>query len=109
MDDEGFLFLTGRTKRIAKLAGERVSLDEIEALSADLGSVAAVDAGERGVVVFTTKADESTRAQARRGLARRLRVAARLICVEFVDALPTLANGKVDYPALTSLAKEQSP
>lgn len=108
VDADGFLFLTGRTKRIAKLAGERVSLDEIEGLAADLGPVAAVDAGERGVVVFTTETDESTRAQARRGLARKLRVAVRLIGVEFVDALPTLANGKVDYPELTRLTKEQT-
>ncbi len=42
VDADGFLFLTGRTKRIAKLAGDRVSLDEIEGLAANLGPVAAV-------------------------------------------------------------------
>ena len=106
VDQDGFLFLTGRTKRIAKLAGERVSLDEIEASISSLGPVAAVDAGDRGVTVFATESDEALLSQARRSLARHLRVAARLIRIEHVDEFPTLPNGKTDYQTLSTWIRE---
>lgn len=106
IDEEGFLFLTGRTKRIAKVAGARVSLDEIEAMATQLAPVAAVDAGEAGVTVFTTVTDPDVRSQVRRDLARRLHVAVKLIAVESVTALPLMANGKVDYRTLSSWARE---
>lgn len=106
VDQEGFLFLTGRTKRIAKLAGERVSLDEIEASISGLGAVAAVDAGDHGVTVFTTESNEALQSQTRRCLARHLRVAARLIRIEYVDELPILSNGKTDYQTLSTWIRE---
>ena len=105
VDRDGFLFLTGRSKRIAKLAGSRVSLDEVEEMVADLGHVAAVDAGDAGICVFTTTADPEVVSDARRYLARRLHVAVKLVSVEQVEVLPLLANGKVDYNGLTQVAK----
>lgn len=105
LDDEGFLFLTGRSKRIAKLAGSRVSLDEIEAMVPDLGHVAAVDAGDAGICLFTTVPDPEVVTGARRQLARRLHVAVKLVAIEYVEELPLLGNGKVDYRTLTQMAK----
>jgi acyl-CoA synthetase (AMP-forming)/AMP-acid ligase II len=103
VDDEGFLFLTGRLKRIVKLAGNRVALDEIEALVPQLSPVAAVDAGER-VVLFTVASADLT--QARRDLARQLRVAAKLVDVRPIEQLPLLSSGKVDYARLTQEARD---
>jgi acyl-CoA synthetase (AMP-forming)/AMP-acid ligase II len=103
LDDEGFLFLTGRLKRIVKLAGNRVALDEIEALVPQLAPVAAVDAGER-VVLFTAASADLT--QARRDLARQLRVAAKLVDVRPIEQLPVLSSGKVDYARLTQEARD---
>ena len=42
--------VTGRTKRIAKVYGLRVNLDEIEAAASAHGPVAAVDGGEQIVL-----------------------------------------------------------
>ena len=105
LDHEGFLFLTGRSKRIGKLAGSRVSLDEIEAMVPELIPVAAVDAGDAGVKLFTTVEDASSVTAARRRLALRLHVAVSTLAVESIDALPLLGNGKVDYRTLTERAQ----
>ena len=44
---DGRLWIRGRLKRIAKVFGTRVSLDDVEAKLASFGRVAAIDAGER--------------------------------------------------------------
>ena len=46
-DSDGFFRVTGRTKRIAKVYGLRVNLDEIEAAASAHGPVAVVEAGEQ--------------------------------------------------------------
>lgn len=106
LDEEGFLFLTGRLKRITKLAGARISLDEVEAMAADLTPVVAVDAGDAGMALFTTIADRSILDRARRDLSHRLHVPPKLVRVEHIEALPLLGNGKVDYRTLTMWAQE---
>ena len=106
VDEEGFLYLTGRTKRIAKLAGARVSLDELEQLATDLFPVAAVDANSDGVVLFTTVGDADLRKAARRALASELRVAVKLLDVVYLPELPLMNSGKVDYAALTQRARK---
>ena len=83
-----------------------MSLDEIEALVPHLTPVAAVDAGDAGVAVYTTVADPDGLDQSRRELARRLHVAVRLVSIVSVQALPLLGNGKVDYRTLTTWAQE---
>ena len=44
LDSDGFLRLTGRTKRIAKVFGLRVSLDEVEAAAGGYGGLVAAAA-----------------------------------------------------------------
>jgi acyl-CoA synthetase (AMP-forming)/AMP-acid ligase II len=100
LDDEGFLYITGRTKRIAKVAGVRVSLDEIEARLSALGPVAATAAGDDGVMIFTTNADAALVEQARRQLARDLAAPFSLLTFRIIEDLPHLPSGKVDYAGL---------
>ena len=57
LDEEGYLFLTGRTKRFSKIAGLRLGLDQIEKEFAEAGSVACLDAGDRIGVFFEEQAD----------------------------------------------------
>ena len=47
LDGEGFLYLTGRTKRFAKIAGYRLGLDEIEQELFAVCPVACLDLGEK--------------------------------------------------------------
>jgi acyl-CoA synthetase (AMP-forming)/AMP-acid ligase II len=101
LDDDGFLHLTGRLKRIAKIFGVRISLDDVERLLRDSGPVAATSGDDR-VTVWAEGLDAAGCV----GLARRLGAELRLhwsgFDVRGVDRLPLLATGKVDYRALES-------
>ncbi len=98
--DSGFLYLTGRRKRIAKVLGLRLSLDDIERLFEPDGTVAAVDAGDRGVLLFTEQPPAHLDA-ARPRVAADLGIPASLLTIRRVDPLPRTSNGKVDYLSLS--------
>ena len=107
LDDEGFLYLTGRSRRICKLAGTRVSLDEIETIASEIlcgtSQIAAVDGGDAGVSLFAMNLDSRAAASLRRGLANRLHVPPKLIEVCRVDTIPLFPSGKTDYATLKRL------
>ena len=95
VDDEGFLFLTGRAKRIGKVFGVRINLDDVEK---NFPVVAVSGADQLIVYAEGISADEA------RGL--RTKIAEWLgthfsgVVVRSIEALPLLPNGKVDYRAL---------
>ncbi len=96
LDDESFLFLVGRSKRIAKVFGLRVNLDEVERrLRAD-GPVAVVGAGE-SIWAFIGFGDVEKAKQIRQVLAQEYRVHKSALHVEVVDQIPTTSSGKTDY------------
>ena len=107
VDADGFVSIQGRLKRFAKVAGEMVSLEVVEAIARAASAEAmhaatCISDAARGelIVLFTTDS-ELTRDQlaaAARGLGypeiaipKRIRV---------VEALPLLGTGKVDYMRL---------
>ncbi|SFB02365.1 Acyl-CoA synthetase (AMP-forming)/AMP-acid ligase II [Amycolatopsis marina] len=103
LDEDGFLFVTGRLKRIGKIFGNRVSLDDLElavqAASVGIDLVAAVPAGDR-VTLFAEGADRDTCKAAARALADRLHLHTSGFDVRPIDAVPLLASGKIDYCSL---------
>jgi acyl-CoA synthetase (AMP-forming)/AMP-acid ligase II len=102
LDDDGFLYVTGRSARFVKLLDHRVSLDDVEEWFQSAGSsavVAAYVAGSATIVVFTE--DRSGCAEAvRRAAAGAVGVPKSTIVVHRVEAIPQTANGKVDYATL---------
>ncbi len=105
LDGEGFLVLTGRLKRIGKLFGIRVNLDDIEKLVSrsaveGVGPVAAVPSGDGVIVWCEGDVDATRRAELAKLLAERMKVHRSAFDVRAVDVLPLLSNGKVDYKAL---------
>ncbi|MEU0567750.1 AMP-binding protein [Nonomuraea sp. NPDC005983] len=102
LDGDGFLYLTGRVRRIAKVFGVRVNLDDVERLLRGCGPVAATSGDDR-VTIWA----ESLDAESRTSLARRLGAELRLhwsgFDVRAIDELPLLATGKIDYRALEAL------
>jgi acyl-coenzyme A synthetase/AMP-(fatty) acid ligase len=104
LDDDGFLWITGRSRRIAKVFGLRVNLDELEALAraaADGLELAAIGDDDR-VVVFLAGAGAASAhlAVVRAAITGRLGLHPTGIVVTAVAALPRLASGKIDYGAL---------
>lgn len=96
LDNDGFLFLVGRSKRIAKIHGLRVNLDEFETVLREQGPAAVVGGDDTlwGFCEFGT--DESVRVLAR-DLARRFRLHHTTIQLRRVQAIPTTPFGKTDY------------
>ncbi|WP_431893863.1 AMP-binding protein [Nonomuraea sp. bgisy101] len=99
LDEEGFLFVTGRVKRIAKIFGVRVNLDDVERLLRDCGPVAATGGDDR-VTVWTEGMDPGAREAVARRLGDELRLHWSGFDVRGVDRLPLLTTGKIDYRAL---------
>lgn len=99
IDAEGYLTITGRLKRIVKIAGLRINLDEIEAQVRRICPTAAVERSG-GLVVFAETESETTVAELRRKLQNLVLVPPTLLKVRTIDKLPTMANGKIDLQAL---------
>jgi len=95
LDDEGFLFITGRAKRIGKVFGVRINLDDVELNFA----VVAVPGGDQLIVYAEGISDDEARGL-RTKIAEWLGTHFSGVVVRSIEALPLLPNGKVDYRAL---------
>ncbi|MEM8824320.1 MAG: AMP-binding protein, partial [Pseudomonadota bacterium] len=113
IDPDGFVTLSGRIKRFAKIGGEMVSLAAVERLAAQTwpdASVAAIAVpddrkGER-IILAIAGADpdrEALRMEARAEGVAELALPSDVIALEEV---PLLASGKTNYPELTRLLTE---
>ncbi|MCP3799663.1 AMP-binding protein [Allokutzneria sp. A3M-2-11 16] len=100
LDDEGFLFITGRLSRIGKVFGNRVNLDDLEHLLRGHGLAAAVPGDEDRVVIWLEGADAESCTAAAKELAERLHLHVSGFLVRRVDRLPLLPSGKIDYRTL---------
>jgi acyl-CoA synthetase (AMP-forming)/AMP-acid ligase II len=98
LDEDGFLFLTGRTKRIAKLAGCRVNLDDVEAMLEGM-SAAAVEIDGRLTVFVEAPRGGDLDAVAQR-LSETLGLDPALVRATSIVTLPRSSAGKVLYAAL---------
>jgi acyl-[acyl-carrier-protein]-phospholipid O-acyltransferase/long-chain-fatty-acid--[acyl-carrier-protein] ligase len=110
INDEGFVTISGRAKRFAKVAGEMVSLTAVEALASKVwpdaqhAAVAVPDAkkGEQ-IVLMTTQEDADRSAlveQAKRDSVGEINVPRKVMVVV---AIPVLGTGKTDYASAQSL------
>ena len=102
---EGYLYLTGRTKRIVKVLGVRTSLDDLERLAERPGHPAAVVSGADDVLYLVGSGDPDVHEQQRRQLAEAVGVPGRHVVFRHVDRLPRTASGKVDYRALAAVTQ----
>jgi acyl-CoA synthetase (AMP-forming)/AMP-acid ligase II len=104
LDDDGFLFLTGRVSRIAKIYGTRVSMDEVESMTSHLGRVAVVEGkGDCMFLFFVDEMEESDSEQ--RKLANKLRVPVKAVNFRWIADIPRLNSGKVNYELLSRIAR----
>ena len=94
----GFYQIVGRSKRICKLAGKRINLDEVQAWISNELALEVICTGSEDV--FNAYVSEYTNADIKKMLADKLKCHSRLVSVIHLKALPRLSNGKVDYHAL---------
>lgn len=116
IDEDGFLKIVGRVKRFAKVAGEMVSLEVVEQMAAQAspGKVHAattVQSVKRGEVILLYSEDKTLRrenllAVAREGGMPEVAVPRQVL---YVDKMPRLGSGKVDYVGLKELAAREVP
>lgn len=112
VDGDGFVSIVDRVKRFAKVAGEMISLEQVERLASAVApamqhAATTQDDPGRGeaIVLFTTDAQLSrqTLAAAARERGFSELVVPRKICQ--LALLPHLGSGKVDYVALKKYAE----
>lgn len=101
LDAEGFVFITGRSKRIAKVFGLRINLDEIESRLRRHGPTA-VTGGVDRIHVYCEYGEDRLFAELRRELAAELSLNHNAFTFHRVSALPLTGNGKLDYQALSA-------
>jgi len=101
LDRDGLLWITGRSRRIAKVFGQRIDLDELEAIARALAGTSAVAAIARGdrVRVFVEAGSAATAIDTR-ALAEATGLHGRGFELVELPVLPRLASGKLDYQAL---------
>jgi acyl-[acyl-carrier-protein]-phospholipid O-acyltransferase/long-chain-fatty-acid--[acyl-carrier-protein] ligase len=115
LDDEGYLFILGRARRFAKIAGEMISLAAVEELAVrtwpeEQHAVVALPDPQKGeqLVLVTTRTAPDRKdllSQAQSDGLSELNVPRRLIHQE---ALPLLGTGKADYARVTALARDSA-
>jgi acyl-CoA synthetase (AMP-forming)/AMP-acid ligase II len=102
LDAEGFLYLTGRTKRFAKIAGYRLGLDEIERELFAVCPVACLDLGEKIAVAHEQESETALKARVRE-LADSYKVPSSSFALRKVTQIPRASSGKIDYARLKDL------
>ena len=102
LDEDGFLYLTGRTKRFAKIAGYRLGLDEIEQELFAVCPVACLDLGEKIAVAHEEESDTALKSRIRE-LAANYKVPSSSFALRKVAQIPRGASGKIDYARLKEI------
>ncbi len=102
IDDEGLYSIVGRKRRIAKLSGQRVNLDELETLLAPHGRVVALEASGQLVLAWTAGEATATGRDVSQRASELIHIPTRFIRVLDVEHLPRNSTGKTDYAALAS-------
>ncbi|MEV7807985.1 AMP-binding protein [Microbispora sp. NPDC088329] len=100
VDDEGFYSIVGRKRRMAKLSGQRVNLDELEILLVSHGRVAALELSGRLVLARAGGDAATSRHELSRHAGELIRIPARFIRVLDIGRLPLTGTGKIDYGKL---------
>jgi long-chain acyl-CoA synthetase len=103
VDGDGFYYITGRLKRFVKLFGNRINLDEVEALVSKHLQVTAkcVGLNDKKLLVFLNSDAKSK--ETAEFIAMELKLHPTVIQVIVLQEMPLTANGKIDYNQLATL------
>lgn len=103
LDEDGRLIITGRVKRMGKIAGLRVNLDEVEHSLGGLGEeFAVVNKSEVLFIYHLPNVDvEALKERALKRLSDRFTLPKTAYRFQQVDGFPRTSRDKIDYQALS--------
>lgn len=101
-DFDGYYYIVGRIKRIIKIFGKRVSLDEVEKLLNDTFVEQFVCFGKDDLLCIATTRSTVNKAEVVSKISRDLSINHVAIKYIQIDFIPRLDNGKIDYSNLLS-------
>ncbi len=112
IDDEGFVFIQGRVKRFAKIAGEMVSLTAVEELVAECwpeqhhAVVSFSDPAKGEQLVLLTTQEDANRKQLG-ALAKEKGMSEIQVprIIYSVEEVPLMGTGKINYPEVHLMAR----
>ncbi len=105
MDSDGFYFIKGRLKRITKIFGNRVNLDEIEQLLKNnflQNQFACAGLNDQFLIIGVTGINKDEN-EIKQFISDTLKIHPTVIKIAFINELPLTANGKPDYAKLAEL------
>lgn len=105
MDTDGYYYIKGRLKRIAKIFGNRVNLDEIEQLlknNFQQNQFVCAGLNDQFLLMGITGSDKNEN-EIRQFISDTLKIHPTVIKTAFISELPLTANGKPDYAKLAEL------
>jgi long-chain acyl-CoA synthetase len=101
VDENGFYYIIGRSKRFVKIFGNRINLDELEsALSTQFGAFyPCIGWYDKAILVFTTNSNED-HSQVIHWLSLEYKLHPTSFKLRTIDVIPLTSNGKPDYKYL---------
>ncbi len=102
-DKDGFFFLQGRLRRFLKVFGIRISLDAVEEVARSKGFECAAQGVDDRLDLFVIEKEALSVQGLRDSMAISLGIPSAAIKVYFMNDLPRLSTGKVDYQCLSKM------
>ena len=113
IDEGGFVKILGRAKRFAKIAGEMVSLAQVENMADAVWpsmqhAVVSIPDAKKGeqLVMVTTQSDASREALSSYASQNGISGLAVPSSFLYIDKMPVLGTGKTDYPGVKSFVEQ---
>lgn len=101
-DEDGYFYVTGRSKRISKVLGLRINLDEMESLFKTAFDRVAVVSDDQKISVFFEEAVPQNWNEFSVDYCRRCQIHPSVLKVKVIDQLPLLSSGKINYSELAT-------
>jgi acyl-CoA synthetase (AMP-forming)/AMP-acid ligase II len=104
VDEEGFYYITGRLKRVAKIFGNRINLDEVETLifREFEVNVKCIGFNDKQLVVFSNE-NKLDLNEIMKFISINLKLHISVIKSKYIEEIPLTVNGKVDYKELINI------
>ncbi|MCX7735869.1 MAG: AMP-binding protein [Candidatus Kapabacteria bacterium] len=104
LDNDGFLFITGRLKRFIKVLGQRVNLDEVEKfLEAHLSLQVALPVSDDEIHILIESKNKKDEELVTKIVSETYGFHHSLIVTKCIEQIPVNSSGKKDYPSITKI------